>query len=156
FALDGLVNADLLFVEGVLPEAICRFKHALIQDAAYDSLLRGRRQVLHGRTAKALIESSGEPEAVAYHCREAGLDDLAIEWWGKAGEDALRRSAYKEAIAHLGKAIAMADTAESAATHQGAGVSGVSSRLLKLHTDYGHAAMWLKGFAADEMSDAYK
>ena len=155
-ALDGLVGADLLFVEGVPPEATYRFKHALIQDAAYDSLLRGRRQALHRRAAKALIEAVGEPEAVAHHCREAGLDDMAIDWWGKAGEDALRRSAYKEAIAHLGKAIAMADKAEQAATQQGAGDAGVSSRLLKLHTDYGHAAMWLKGFAADEMSAAYK
>ena len=155
-ALDGLVGADLLFVEGVPPEATYRFKHALIQDAAYDSLLRGRRQALHRRAAKALIEAMGEPEAMAHHCREAGLDDMAIDWWGKAGEDALRRSAYKEAIAHLGKAIAMADKAEQAATQQGAGDAGVSSRLLKLHTDYGHAAMWLKGFAADEMSAAYK
>lgn len=155
-ALDGLVGADLLFVEGVPPEATYRFKHALIQDAAYDSLLRGRRQALHRRAAKALIEAMGEPEAVAHHCREAGLDDMAIEWWGKAGEDALRRTAYKEAVAHLGKAIAIADKAERAATQQGAGDAAVSSRLLKLHTDYGHAAMWLKGFAADEMSAAYK
>jgi class 3 adenylate cyclase/tetratricopeptide (TPR) repeat protein len=155
-ALDGLVGADLLFVEGVPPEATYRFKHALIQDAAYDSLLRGRRQELHRRVAKALIEALGEPEAVAYHCREGGLDDMAIDWWGKAGEDALRRSAYKEAIAHLGKAIAMADKAEQVAKQQGALDAGVSSRLLRLHTDYGHAAMWLKGFAADEMSAAYK
>jgi class 3 adenylate cyclase/tetratricopeptide (TPR) repeat protein len=151
-ALDSLVSADLLFVEGVPPEATYRFKHALIQDAAYDSLLRGRRQALHRRVAKALIEAVGEPEAVAYHCREGGLDDMAMDWWGKAGEDALRRSAYKEAIANLGKAIEMSDKAEQAE----AGEEGVSSRLLKLHTDYGHAAMWLKGFAADEMSTAYK
>jgi tetratricopeptide (TPR) repeat protein len=155
-ALDGLVGADLLFVEGVLPEATYRFKHALIQDAAYDSLLRGRRQALHRRAAKALIEAMAEPEAVAYHCREGGLDDMAIDWWGKAGEEALRRSAYKEAIAHLGKAIAMADKAEQVAAQQGAGDASVTSRLLKLHTDYGHAAMWLKGFAADEMSAAYE
>jgi class 3 adenylate cyclase/tetratricopeptide (TPR) repeat protein len=155
-ALDGLVRADLLFVEGVPPEATYRFKHALVQDAAYDGLLRGRRQALHGRAAKALIGAAGEPEAVAHHCREAGLDDMAIDWWGKAGEDALRRSAYKEAIAHLGKAIAMVDKVEQAATQQGTGDAGVSSRLLKLHTDYGHAAMWLKGFAADEMGAAYK
>ena len=55
-----------------------------------------------------------------------------------------------------GKAIAMAEKAEQAARDQGAGKAGVSSRLLKLHTDYGHAAMWLKGFSADEMSTAYE
>ena len=91
------------------PEATYRFKHALIQDAAYDSLLKSRRQTLHRRAAEALIEANEEPEAVARHFTEAGLDDLAIEWWSKAGEDALRRSAYKEAIAHLGRAIAMAE-----------------------------------------------
>jgi class 3 adenylate cyclase/predicted ATPase len=155
-ALDGLVGANLLFVEGVPPKAIYRFKHALIQDAAYDSLLRGRRQALHRRAAKALVEAMTEPEAVAHHFKEAGLDDMAIDWLGKAGEDALRRSAYKEAIAHLGKAIVMAEDAEQVARQQGAGDAGVSSRLLKLHTDYGHAAMWLKGFAADEMSAAYE
>jgi tetratricopeptide (TPR) repeat protein len=154
--LDGLVGADLLFVEGVPPKATYRFKHALIQDAAYDSLLRDRRQALHRRAAKALIEAMGEPEAVAHHAKEAALDDMAIDWWGKAGEDALRRSAYKEAIVHLGKAIAMAEKAEQVAGQQGAGDAGVSSRLLKLHTDYGHAAMWLKGFGADEMSAAYE
>src|SRR6202043_2661806 len=83
------------------------------------------------------------------------LDNLAIEWWSKAGEDALRRSAYKEAIAHLGRAIAMAEKAERAARQQGVGEEGVSIRLLKLHTAYGHAAMWLKGFGADEMGAAY-
>ena len=111
-ALDRLLGADLLFVEGVPPEATYRFKHALIQDAAYDSLLKSRRQALHRRVAEALIEAKGEPEAVAHHFTEAGLDDLAIEWWGKAGDEVLRRSAFKEAIAHLGKAIAMADLAD--------------------------------------------
>ena len=67
----------------------------------------------------------------------------------------MHRSAYKEAIAHLGRAIAMAEEAQRAAARQGVGDAGVSSRLLKLHTDYGHAAMWLKGFAADEMGAAY-
>jgi tetratricopeptide (TPR) repeat protein len=153
-ALGRLLDADLLFVEGVPPEAIYRFKHALIQDSAYDSLLKSRRQTLHRRAAEALIEADEEPEAIARHFTEAGLDNLAVEWWSKAGEDALRRSAYKEAIAHLGRAIATAEKAERAATQQG-GDAGVSSRLLKLHTDYGHAAMWLKGFAADEMGAAY-
>ena len=111
-ALDRLVDADLLFVEGAGAQATYRFKHALIQDAAYESLLKSRRQALHRRAAEALLESRGaEPEAIAHHFTEAGLDDLAIEWWGKAGDQALRRSAFQEAIAHLGKAIAMADKA---------------------------------------------
>ena len=108
-ALDRLMEADLLFVDGAPPTATYRFKHALIQDAAYESLLKSRRQALHRRAADALRDANAEPEAIAHHFTEAGLDDLAIEWWGKAGDQALRRSAFQEAIAHLGKAIAMAD-----------------------------------------------
>ena len=96
---------------GAPPEASYRFKHALIQDAAYDSLLKSRRQALHRRAAEALRDANAEPEAIAHHFTEAGLDDPAIEWWGKAGDQALRRSAFQEAIAHLGKAIEMADKA---------------------------------------------
>ncbi len=112
-ALDRLVDADLLFIQGAGAQATYRFKHALIQDAAYQSLLKSRRQALHRRAGEILRDkpesAAAEPEAIAHHFTEAGLDDLAIEWWGKAGEQALRRSAFQEAIAHLGKAIAMAD-----------------------------------------------
>ena len=96
-------------------QANYRFKHALIQDAAYDSLLKSRRQALHRRAAELLRDdperAAAEPEIIAHHFTEAGLDDLGIEWWGKAGDQALRRSAFQEAIAHLGKAIEMADKA---------------------------------------------
>ena len=109
--MDRLADADLLIVEGSPPQANYRFKHALIQDAAYDSLLKSRRQALHRRAAEMLRDSvtAQEPEAIAHHFTQAGLDDLAIEWWGKAGDQALRRSAFQEAIVHLGKAIELAD-----------------------------------------------
>ncbi len=152
-ALTRLVDAALLFVEGTPPEASYRFKHALIRDAAYEGLLRSRRQTLHRRAAAALIAAQSEPEAIAHHFTAAGVTNLAIEWWGNAGEDALRRSAFKEATAHLGKAIALADEAERERPE--ARDPALSERRLKLHTDYGHAAMWLKGFAAEEMSAAY-
>jgi class 3 adenylate cyclase/predicted ATPase len=152
-AAASLVDADLLFVDGAPPEASYRFKHALIQDAAYDSLLKSRRQALHRRAADALIATQSEPEAIAHHFTAAGAEDLAIQWWGNAGDEALRRSAFKEAMAHLGRAIAMADEAERDAP--GARDRVLSIRRLRLHTDYGHAAMWLKGFAADEMNAAY-
>ena len=113
-ALDRLTEVDLLFADGAPPTAAYRFKHALIQDAAYESLLKSRRQTLHRRAAEALRDANAEPEAIAHHFTEAGLDDLAIEWWGKAGDQALRRSAFQEAIAHLGKAIVMADRAGEA------------------------------------------
>jgi predicted ATPase len=84
-SLERLTESDILFVDGAAPQLKYRFKHALIQDAAYDSLLKSRRLALHHRAAEALIEARGEPEAIAHHFTEAGLEDLAIEWWGKAG-----------------------------------------------------------------------
>ena len=159
-ALDRLVDADILFVEGLPPQANYRFKHALIQDAAYDSLLKSRRQTLHRRAAEILRDeperAAAEPELIAHHFTQAGIDDLAIEWWGKAGDQALRRSAFQEAIAHLGKAIAMSDKAGSTAPRQGARDAAAASRhRLKLQADYGQAVMWSKGFAAEETRAAF-
>ena len=113
-ALEKLSEADIVLVEGVLPESNYRFKHALIQDAAYENLLKSRRQVLHRRIAETLRDrftaiGDTEPEVLAHHFTQASMTDAAIEWWGKAGDQALRRSAFQEAIAHLGKAIEMAD-----------------------------------------------
>jgi predicted ATPase len=99
-ALERLAEADILIAEGAGAQAKYRFKHALIQDAAYDSLLKSRRQALHRHAAEILSESperaAAEPEAIAHHFTQAALDDLAIEWWGKAGDQALRRSAFQE------------------------------------------------------------
>jgi predicted ATPase len=132
-ALDRLTEADLLFVEGAPPTAAYRFKHALIQDAAYESLLKSRRQALHRRAAEALCDANAEPEAIAHHFTEAGLGDLAIEWWGNAGDQALRRSAFQEAIAHLGKAIAMADKAGETSRRAPGRMAAVRQRLPQLH-----------------------
>ena len=148
-SLERLAEADLLFVEGAPPQANYRFKHALIQDAAYESLLKSRRQALHGRAAEALREANAEPEAIAHHFTQAGLDDLAIEWWGKAGDQALRRSAFQEAIAHLGKAIAMADKAAT-----GTAVSASGERR-QLHVAYGNALIAARGYAAPETIEAF-
>ena len=152
-ALDRLVDADLLFVHGVGAQATYRFKHALIRDAAYESLLKSRRQALHRRAGEILRDkpesTAAEPEVIAHHFTEAGLDDFAIEWWGKAGDQALRRSAFQEAIAHLGKAIAMADK-----PGEGAPAATASARL-KLQTNLGRAVMWSKGFGSEETQTAY-
>jgi hypothetical protein len=113
-ALEQLAEADILLVQGLPPDSDYRFKHALTQDAAYESLLKSRRQVLHRRVAEILRDrfsdtAAAEPEVLAHHLTQAGLTDAAIEWWGKAGEPALRRSAFQEALSHLGKAIEMTD-----------------------------------------------
>lgn len=113
-ALAQLEEAELLVRRGAPPEANYSFKHALVQEAAYESLLKSKRQVLHKRIGDVLREkfpvvAETEPEVLAHHFTEAGLNEVALEWWRKAGLQALKRSAYSEAIAHLGKAIAVAD-----------------------------------------------
>jgi class 3 adenylate cyclase/predicted ATPase len=158
-SLDRLTDADLLFVEGAPPQASYRFKHALIQDAAYDSLLKSRRQALHRRAAEILNghseRAAAAPEVVAHHFTQAGVDDLAIEWWGKAGEQALRRSAFQEATAHLGKAIEMADKSAAVASQRGNKQTVALSQRMKLQSDYGQAVRWSKGFGADETKVAF-
>ena len=113
-ALAQLEESELVFRDGAPPEARYSFKHALVQDTAYESLLRSRRQILHRQIAETLCEKfagvvEAQPELVAHHFTQAGLSEPAIEYWGKAGDLALRRSAFKEAIAHLGKAIEMTE-----------------------------------------------
>jgi predicted ATPase len=156
-ALDRLAGADLLVAKGAGHEATYRFKHALIQDAAYESLLKSRRRALHRRVANLLRDASeraaAEPEVIAHHFTEAGLDDEAIEWWGRAGAQALRRSAFQEAIAHLGKAITLADKAAAATT--ATSPESKPSRRAKLQTDYAQALFWSKGFAAQETEAAF-
>jgi hypothetical protein len=93
-----------------IAESEYRFKHALIQDAAYENLLKSRRQVLHRRVAEVLREkfadsAAAEPELLAHHFTQAGLIEAAIEWWGKAGQRSLERSALVEAVAQLTRAL---------------------------------------------------
>ncbi len=158
-ALERLAEADILLVQGVSPESGYRFKHALIQEAAYENLLKSRRQALHRRVAEILRDrfadtAAAEPEALAHHFTQAGLTDAAIEWWGKAGDQTLRRSAFQEASSHLGKAIEMADKAGDGAPRAAPAVASASQRL-KLQTDYGKAMMWSKGYGAAETKAAF-
>ncbi len=120
-ALDRLTHAGLLFRQGVPPHASYMFKHALIQDAAYSTMLRGRRQQLHSTIAmvleKQFVEVGGStPELIAQQFERAGQNEKAIAYWRQAGERDLRRFAMKEAITHYSKALhlieAMPDTPE--------------------------------------------
>jgi class 3 adenylate cyclase/predicted ATPase len=159
-SMERLAEADILFVEGAPPQANYRFKHALIQDAAYDSLLKSRRQALHRRAAGFLAgqpeRANAEPEVIAHHFTQAGLDDLAIEWWGKAGDQSLRRSAFQEAIAHLGKAIEMVDRATPAGVATTKVSDTAASQRVKLQNNYAKAFLWSKGYAADETKAAFE
>src|SRR5208282_1522981 len=92
--------------------------------------------------------ADAEPEALAHHFTQAGLNDAAIEYWGRAGDQALRRSAFQEAIAHLGKAIEMADKG-------GGGQAGVSGQRQQLHVAYGNALIATRGYGAPETTAAF-
>jgi predicted ATPase len=114
-ALDRLIAAGLLFRQGVPPYATYLFKHALVQDAAYGTLLRERRRALHVRIAEALEGQFAEiaesqPELLARHCTEAGLIEKAACLWGKAGHRSLARSALAEAVEQLTRAPAQIAT----------------------------------------------
>jgi class 3 adenylate cyclase/predicted ATPase len=109
-ALDRLVQTGLLFRQGVPPQASYLFKHALVQDAAYGTLLREPRRALHARIAETLESrlaetAESQPEILAHHCTEAGLIEKAAGLWGKAGERSLDRSALAEAAAQLTRAL---------------------------------------------------
>jgi predicted ATPase len=109
-ALDQLVRAGLILRRGVPPQASFAFKHALVQDAAYSSLLRSQRQGLHTRIGHVLEEQFPEmalrqPEILAHHYTEGGRVGPAIDYWRRAGERALMRSAIVEATKHLRRGI---------------------------------------------------
>jgi class 3 adenylate cyclase/predicted ATPase len=110
WALDRLASAELIFVHGTPPAASYIFKHALVQDTAYETMLKSKRQQLHGRIAKALEDGFPEvadtqPEILAHHYTEAALAEIAVTWWRRAGDLAIRRSADTEAVRHFSRAI---------------------------------------------------
>ena len=109
-ALDRLVEAGLLFCRGVAPRSVYLFKHALVQDAAYGTLLRGPRQELHDRIAAVLEarfpEIAGQqPALLAQHCTKAGQVEKAAAYWERAGRQSLARSATAEALSHFRKGL---------------------------------------------------
>jgi predicted ATPase len=113
--LARLVDAEILFARGAPPAATYIFKHALIQETAYESLLRRTRQQLHARVAQVLDERfparvAAEPEVVARHAEAAGLAATAVTYYQQAGERAWERSAHEEAITQFRKAIALVET----------------------------------------------
>ena len=108
--LQQLEKSELVFRRGVPPEATYTFKHALVQDTAYQSLLKSRRQQIHAIIASELEAqfreiAEAEPETLAHHYTAAGLTEQAVAYWLKAGQQALKRSANLEAMAHLGKGL---------------------------------------------------
>jgi class 3 adenylate cyclase/predicted ATPase len=150
-ALAQLTLSGLAFQHGTRPDSVYTFKHALVQDAAYDSLLRRRRQELHGKIASAIerqFPSIGEtePELLAHHYTEAKQPERAIPLWQQAGSLALERMAPAEAIAQLNKGLELVATLPASAARDGSE--------LDLRTPLGTAWMALKGWPAPEVWDS--
>ncbi len=151
-ALDKLAAAELIFRRGTPPTATYIFKHALVQDAAYQSLLRSRRQRLHAQIAHALESRfpqsvDNEPEVLAQHYAAAALMEQAVECWQKAGKRAIEHSAYEEALAHLTRGLEALGTLPD--TEQRA------RRELDLQIALGVAIKVGRGFTAAEMRPVY-
>ena len=151
--LQQLVEAEFLYQQGLPPQATYRFKHALIQDAAYQSLLRSTRQQYHQRLAQVLVVQfpdvcETQPELVAHHYTEAGLSMQAVDYWQQAGQHAIERSAHREAINHLTKGLEALQT-----------VPETPERLqqeLTLHIALGVPLIATKGMGAPDVEHVYQ
>ena len=151
-ALAKLVEAEILYQRGVGQQSRYFFKHALIQDTAYQSLLKSTRQRYHQQIAQTLEEQfpdtkEAQPELLAHHYTETGLIEQAIPYWQKAGQQAVQRSANTEAISHLTKGLELLKT-----------LSDTPERVqleLLLQITLGTPLMATKGYAAPEVEQAY-
>jgi predicted ATPase/class 3 adenylate cyclase len=151
-ALARLEEAGLVFRRGLPPHATYTFKHALVQDAAYDTLLRSKRQQIHAAIARALEEHFPEqatiqPEVLAHHYGEAGLPEQAIGYWLKAGQQAVELSANLEAIGHLTKGLVVLKSVPKSRRRD--------ELELELQTTLGPPLIATKGYAAPETGTAY-
>jgi hypothetical protein len=150
--LDRLAEAGLLFCRGVAPQASYLFKHALVQDAAYGTLLRARRQELHGRAAMALEHNFADlverqPELLAHHLTAAGDTERAVDQWLQAGQHAAERLAHLEAIRHFDHGLAAL-----AALPEGAARDG---REIELQLARGLSLFTAEGFISVAAAEAY-
>lgn len=151
-ALSELMAAELLYRRGLSERATYFFKHALIQDAAYESLLKSRRREYHQRIGEVLVErfsdiADSQPELVAHHFSEAGLGERAVAWWLQAGQRGARRSAHVEAVAHLTRGL------EVIATLPASTERDRQELLLLLHL--GGSLTATKGYTAPDVERTY-
>jgi class 3 adenylate cyclase/predicted ATPase len=150
--LGRLVEAEIVYHRGVPPQATYTFKHALIQDAAYASLLKSTRQQYHQRIAQVIEQQfpetvEAQPELLASHYTEAGLTEQAVHYWYYAGQSTAKRSAHTEAIAHLRQGLALLDT-----------LSETPERLQRevdMLIALGASLLAMQGYAASEVKQLY-
>ncbi|MCZ6874803.1 MAG: AAA family ATPase, partial [bacterium] len=151
--LGRLIEAELLYQNGLPPRATYMFKHALIQDAAYQSLVRRTRQHYHQRIAQALVAwfadtVATQPELLAHHYSEAGLNEEAIPYWQQAGQQARLRSANPEAIGHLTRGLALLSRLSDTPEH--------TQQELNMQMTLGPALIATKGHGASEVESTYR
>jgi class 3 adenylate cyclase/predicted ATPase len=151
-ALNRLIAAGLLFRQGLPPHATYLFKHALVQDAAYGTLLREPRRALHTRVAETLESqfidiAESQPELLARHFTEAGQLEKAVGYWLKAGQKAVARSAMAEALAQLQRGLQLLDSLPEGPSRQ--------QQELDLRVTLGAAQMATRGYAAPEANETY-
>jgi class 3 adenylate cyclase/tetratricopeptide (TPR) repeat protein len=151
-ALAQLTKVELIFRRGTPPDAEYTFKHALVQDAAYSTLLRTRREQIHARIAAALERQfpetvAAQPEILAHHCAEAGLNEKAVGYWLKAGQQAAARSAMTEAAAQLQKGLDLLARLPQGPWRQ--------QQELDLQMALGPALMISKGYAAKDAGETF-
>jgi hypothetical protein len=150
--LAAMVREELFYQRGAPPDATYVFKHALIRDAAYESMLRGTRRRHHGRIAETLADrmphvAEAQPELLAYHHTEAGQTRQAIDEWREAGQRALQRSAYKEAMAHFKRTLDLLATQPSSPERD--------REELDLQIELGSTTMAVHGWGSAEGARAY-
>jgi TOMM system kinase/cyclase fusion protein len=150
--LQQLVEAEFLYQQGLPPQATYLFKHALIQDTAYQSLLKSTRQQYHQRIAQVLEAQFPEtvetqPELLAHHYTEAGLNAQAVAYWQQAGQHAIQRSAHLEAISHLTKGLEVLTTLPDSPERL--------QHELDMQITLGQALTVTKGYAAPEVGHTY-
>jgi class 3 adenylate cyclase/tetratricopeptide (TPR) repeat protein len=150
-ALRQLISAGLVSMRGTPPDANYAFKHALVRDAAYGSLLKSRRQDLHARIAEVLEHGypdvvARQPELVAYHLSEARLAERAVPYWQRAADDAARRQAHQEAMAHCARGL------ETVSLIPDPGLRGRHE--LRLQVRLGNSATSARGYSAPEVGAA--
>ena len=151
-ALAQLVQAELLYQRGLPPAATYLFKHALIQETAYRSLLRSRRQQYHAKIAQVLVEQFSQitqlqPELVAHHYTAAGLAELAVLYWQQAGQRAIEQSAAEEAIDHLARGLKLLEALPDTPAR--------TEQKLALQLLLGVPLLMTKGYAALEVERTY-
>jgi class 3 adenylate cyclase len=150
-ALEQLASAELIFRRGTPPDAEYTFKHALVQEAAYSTLLRNRRQQLHAQIASTLEGQFPEivatrPALIAQHCAEAGLDAKAVDYWLKAGQQAVARSSLVEAGAQFRRGLTQTSRLPDGPARQ--------ERELELHLALTPVLVGTKGYSASDVKEA--